>query len=49
MKKINEIKNKCIAEADTNKDGKISFSEWTAWFPNGAPDAFGHAKVLFDP
>jgi len=47
--KINEIKNKCIAEADTNKDGKISFSEWTAWFPNGAPDAFGHAKVLFDP
>jgi len=46
--KINFINNKCMKEADTDKDGKLSFTEWIGWFPKGAPDAFGSAKILFE-
>jgi len=47
--KINHIKNKCLEEASANKNGKISYAEWVAWFPTGVPDAFGSAKAIFDP
>jgi len=45
--KIIQIKNNCIAAAGVN--GQISYKKWIEWFPQGAPEAFGSAKILFDP
>jgi len=46
--KVKSIVDKCIEAASTNKTS-ISYQEWINWFPLGAPDAFGSAKILFDP
>jgi Ca2+-binding EF-hand superfamily protein len=46
--KVKSIADKCIAAASKNKIN-ISYQEWIDWFPNGAPEAFGSAKILFDP
>jgi len=45
--KIRQIKNNCITAAGVN--GQISYKKWIEWFPQGAPEAFGSAKILFDP
>ena len=44
--KIQHMTEKAM-EADANKDGKITAEEWLAWFPKGAPEAFGHSAFLF--
>jgi len=46
--KVKSIVNKCIESASKNKI-YISYQEWIDWFPSGAPEAFGSAKILFDP
>jgi len=46
--KVRSIVAKCIANASKNKTD-ISYQEWIDWFPLGAPEAFGSAKILFDP
>jgi len=45
--KVKSIVNKCLEAASKNKTG-ITYQEWIDWFPSGAPEAFGSAKILFD-
>ena len=39
--KISALAEAAMAEADIDKDGRISWSEWRAWYPSGISTALG--------
>ena len=45
--KIASLAAAAIAEADTDKDGRISREEWNAWYPEGFGTALGSMKAVF--
>ena len=45
--KIAALASAAIKEADTDKDGKISWEEWQEWFPEGIDTALGSLASVF--
>ena len=45
--KIASLATAAIAEADTDKDGRISREEWNSWYPKGFGTALGSMHAVF--
>ena len=46
--KIASLVLAAVAEADTDRDGKISEAEWIAWFPKGISTALGSTAAILE-